>query len=160
LAQISDLPSFVPTLKQLQSTKQTFKGYVASVQEAAKDVRSLGRFDPVTNPNGVRDINLNLYGSGGQKVGDFDLISGGTVWELKVGPSGNWTPTEFAGQIDKMVDYARQNGMTDVGFRLNAAATTGKYNIPSFQDWLAKKKALYPDINFRYLLIPDPPSIP
>jgi hypothetical protein len=143
LTKISELPSFVPTLKQLKKPDEAVKGYVATVQETASEMRRVGRYDPATNPNGVRDINMNLYDSKGKKLDDLDLISDGTVWEIKVGKQNNWNSPDLDGWIDLAVDYAKQNGLKKVGFRLDADALANKWNTPAFQKVLAKKRAQY-----------------
>jgi hypothetical protein len=96
MAQISYAPSFVPSLKQLQKTDKGVMGIVAEVREAAKDFRTLGRFDPEMNPVGFRDINSTIYTGQGKKITDFDILSDGTVWSLKTGAKSNrWNSKNF-----------------------------------------------------------------
>lgn len=152
----AELPSFVPTLKQLKKYDVAIKGYVATVQETAKDIRRLGQFDPAKNANGVRDINVNVYNSKGKKIDDFDLVSEGTVWEIKVGKLHNWNSPDLGGWIDLAAEYAKKNGMTQIGFRLDAIGMQ-KFNSTAFKKVLGEKKAQYAHDGIVFL---DPVTIP
>jgi len=129
MAEVSHLPSFVPTLRQVQKPDRAVKGVVAEIQQAANDIRTIGR-------ERVEDINRTLFklNDEGQlkKWTDFDIVSNGTLWQLKVGPNESWRAWEFEDWLDKAIQYAKDNGYKKIGFRLDLTAQA-KFNGPKFK---------------------------
>lgn len=156
LAEVSDLRGFSSELGQLKSAQAQVRGYVAEIQAAAADRRA-GKV--------VEDLDLhvevNRTGTKIEKT-DIDLISDGTLYQLKVGRSpeaidkaagklGEWTENAIA--------VARSQGKKKIGFRFDEEAMK-RYDHEIFQKRLAELKKQNPDIEFLPAEKITPPEIP
>ncbi len=124
------------------------RGKVAEIQVAAADRRA-GRV--------VENIDVHHPAMG---KGDIDLISNGTLWQIKVGQAPHSFQVmgeEIENWAQKAVEAARDLGKTKVGFRLDAEAMQW-FNQPEVQAKLNALKEKYRGIiTFEVEQIPTPP---
>lgn len=141
LAKISELNGFVSTLRRLKKTDDNVKGVIAEVQAAANDIRA-GR--------NVEDINQSIAGT----KSDIDLVSDGTLWQVKVGPTALGNSQKLKRWVDKAL--AGRGSKTRIGLKLDANANT-MFQEPAFQKVWKEFKSQNPGVEFRVEIIDTPP---
>jgi len=156
LAEISELKGCSTSLGSLTSSQNQIRGNVAEITAAAADKRA-GKT--------VEDINITAkvtLKDGTVVRGEFDLISDGTVWQIKVGglpASKAEEAAKLAVWTEKAIALARSQGKTKVGYRFDKESMA-RYDSDEFQKLLADIRKKNPDITFTSEKIDAPSFIP
>lgn len=86
---------------------------------------------------------------------DIDIISDGTLWQLKIGPTSLLTGPKFKLWLVKAIAAAKATGKTKIGFRFDPDAMNAYNKTDVYKDILKDLRKKNPDVE-----ILDPVPIP
>jgi hypothetical protein len=148
-AVICDLEGAISTFGRLKIQDVSVKGVLAEVQEAARIIRSGKKVDALNKPI-VHEVTVPRKRGGEfkSKSTDIDIISEGTLWQVKAGPTALNDSVKFEAWILQALHYSKQgNPPAKIGLKLDADALN-TFNTGPFKAIWDRFKTKHPELGW------------